>query len=638
MADSLLSERVQKSFQWLALATVLAACAVVVGAIIRASGSGIRCPDWSLCQGKAAPVDQLPGTTLVSILILATTWFAWRHLRTEKWILRSAMVALALLALQIGLGGLTFPLELQPLAVGLQLINSLLLSAALVSAATLAYHPWPERRGATTCRRGFLPILAMASTAATLVLIVSGAVVTSTSAGYACPTWPLCNGQLLPTGTSLPLIAMVHRYFAAATGLLILFTLVESWRSRRSTPQLRTAGTLAAILFVVHIATGAINVFAGFPFVGGTLHFAAAAAVWVAMVAFALIAYQTSGFKQYDVLVGFARPGGAAFQEPRLVGCAIAHQPGSHSVFSFSAASKLANTVLPREVLTAYFSLTKPWIVALMLATTLSAMLVAQRGFPSSKLLFFTILGGALAAGGASALNSYLDRDIDSLMDRTSRRPIPSGTIPATHALVFALVLCTTGILVLAVFVNYPSAILSLIGAVYYALVYTIILKRHTPQNVVVGGVAGAIPPLVGWAAVTNQVSLLAAFLFLIIFCWTPPHTWALMLMIKKDYEKARVPMMPVVRGENATRRQILLYSLLMVAVTLVPFSLRGFGLLYFVTALLLGARFVHLAVRLWREESRQAARRLYYFSNAYLALLFLAMVLDQSALYIILK
>lgn len=279
-----------------------------------------------------------------------------------------------------------------------------------------------------------------------------------------------------------------------------------------------------------------------------------------------------------------------------------------------------------------YVILTKPWIVALLLTTTLAAMLVAARGIPPLAILCFTMLSGALTAGGASALNSYIDRDIDPQMGRTARRPIPAGKIAPQHALIFGLVTSALGVAIQAIFVNVLSATLSLAGLLYYVVIYTLILKRRTPQNIVIGGAAGAIPPLVGWAAVTNEVNLLAVSLFLIIFYWTPPHTWALMLMVTKDYARVNVPMLPVALGETETRRQIALYSVLMVAITIMPYSISNLGLLYLSAALLLGGWFVYLAFKLWRDGSKKTARRLYYFSNAYLALLFLAMVIDFGA------
>lgn len=279
-----------------------------------------------------------------------------------------------------------------------------------------------------------------------------------------------------------------------------------------------------------------------------------------------------------------------------------------------------------------YFLLTKPWIVGLLLVTTLGAMLVAQRGIPPLNILFLTLFGGACAAGGANALNSYIDREKDKIMGRTSQRPLPRGIITPRAALTFAAALCVISIATLAIFVNTLSAILALTGIIYYAVIYTLYLKPRTPQNVVIGGAAGAIPPLVGYAAVTNDLSLLAVYLFLIIFYWTPPHTWALMIMVAKDYERVDVPMMPVARGEPETRRQIWLYSLLLIAITLIPFAFGGFTWFYFITALGLGIYFLYLAFVVMRDVGKQSARKLYRYSNAYLALMFLVMVIDRSA------
>lgn len=294
--------------------------------------------------------------------------------------------------------------------------------------------------------------------------------------------------------------------------------------------------------------------------------------------------------------------------------------------------TKIASNNLTTRV-SNYLTLMKPWIVLLLLTTTLAAMLVAARGLPTFSILFFTLLGGALTSGGSNALNSYIDRDIDPQMGRTSRRPIPSGRVSPRNALIFGLASIMLGFAALFVFVNPLSAILSLIGAIYYVFIYTIILKRRTPQNVVIGGAAGAIPPLVGWVAVTGQVHLLAALMFLIIFSWTPPHTWALMLMVAKDYAKVNVPMMPVARGEVSTRRQIVGYAFVLLVATLVPFFVNGLGLFYLLSASLLGARFIQLAVQLMRDGEKSTARKLYIYSNMYLALLFLAMVVDHSTL-----
>lgn len=278
-----------------------------------------------------------------------------------------------------------------------------------------------------------------------------------------------------------------------------------------------------------------------------------------------------------------------------------------------------------------YFLLTKPWIVGLLLVTTLGAMLVAARGLPPLTLVALTLFGGGCAAGGANALNSFIDREKDKVMGRTSQRPLPTGRVTPRAALTFAIILCLVSVATLYFFVNTLSALLALTGIIYYAGIYTLYLKPRTPQNVVIGGAAGAIPPLVGYAAVTNDLNLLAIYLFLIIFYWTPPHTWALMLMVAKDYERVDVPMMPVARGEPETRRQILLYSALLIAITLIPFAFGGFTWFYFIAALFLGIYFLYLAYVVLNDKGKQSARKLYRYSNMYLALMFLAMVIDRS-------
>jgi protoheme IX farnesyltransferase len=275
--------------------------------------------------------------------------------------------------------------------------------------------------------------------------------------------------------------------------------------------------------------------------------------------------------------------------------------------------------------------LTKPRVVVLLLITTLAAMLMVHPGLPPLELIFFTLLGGALGAGGAGAINHYIDRDIDPLMGRTAWRPIPSGTIAPRKALWFGIGLAIIATIELVVLVNPLAAFLSLLGLLGYVFIYTLWLKRSTPSNIVIGGAAGAIPPLVGWAAVTGEISSLTAwYLFAIVFFWTPPHFWALSLLIRQHYERAGVPMLPVVRGDVETRRQIVLYTLLVVVLALVlaPFGLMG--MLYFVASAVLGALFIWYAVRLWREATPRAAKRLYLFSMLYLFVLFAAMAVDR--------
>src|SRR3954447_11569448 len=282
-----------------------------------------------------------------------------------------------------------------------------------------------------------------------------------------------------------------------------------------------------------------------------------------------------------------------------------------------------------KQVVADYFTLTKPKVQLLLLLTTITTMYVA--GDPSVALVAVTVVGGFLSAGGAGAFNHWYDRDIDAAMGRTASRPVPSGRISPRAALIYAFALQAASFLILATAANLLSAFLALAGFVWYTVVYTVWLKRRSPQNIVIGGAAGAVPPLVGWAAVTGSVAPNALYLFAIVFYWTPPHFWALSLLMKSEYERVGVPMMPVVHGEAETRRQIVLYTCLLVVLTMLPVVFGFFGAIYASAALLLGGAFLVLAVRLQRRADRRAALRTYLFSLAYLAALFVAMVLDAN-------
>jgi len=295
------------------------------------------------------------------------------------------------------------------------------------------------------------------------------------------------------------------------------------------------------------------------------------------------------------------------------------------SVRSAGSAPGFASGV--RQVAADYLDLTKPKVQSLLIFTTVTTMYVA--GDPSVGLVALTCLGGYLSAGGAGAVNHFYDRDIDAAMARTANRPVPAGRISPRAALGFGLALAALSVVLLAALVNPLAAALSFSGFLGYTLVYTMWLKRSTPQNIVIGGAAGAVPPLVGWAAATGSLSWTAVYLFAIVFYWTPPHFWALSLLMKDEYAKVGVPMLPVVRGEAHTRRQILLYSVLLYAVTQLPFCAGGFGVEYLVASMTLGAVFIGGAVRLYRRADRRSALWLYLYSLAYLALLFAAMVVD---------
>jgi protoheme IX farnesyltransferase len=304
---------------------------------------------------------------------------------------------------------------------------------------------------------------------------------------------------------------------------------------------------------------------------------------------------------------------------------------GSKGMYRYMQRVSAVEAPSRRASVSAYVNLMKPHVTVLLLGTTLAAMVVAQGGFPPLGLTVATLVGGALAAGSANAINCYWDRDIDEIMMRTRKRSLPSHRIPDTHALVFGLCLSALSFAILSRFVNVLSALLAGSAIVFYVIVYTMWLKRTTPQNIVIGGAAGAVPVLVGWAAVTGTVGLPAVWMFMVIFLWTPPHFWALSLLLKKDYERAHVPMLPVIAGEGETRRQIVLYTLLLLAASLVLFATRAMGYFYLVSAAVLGAGLLALGVLLAWQKTQRMARVVFWFSNYYLALLFAAMVVDRA-------
>lgn len=296
-------------------------------------------------------------------------------------------------------------------------------------------------------------------------------------------------------------------------------------------------------------------------------------------------------------------------------------------------ATQPAVSARPLEVVRAYVALTKPTIIVLLLITTIPAMVLASEGWPDVRLVLSTLLGGFLSAGGAAAINQFADRDIDMVMRRTRGRPIPAGLVSPASAAWFGVTLCVASVVWLAWQVNVVSAALAAAAIAMYAGVYTYGLKRSTVQNIVIGGAAGAAPPLIGWAAVTGTIEVEALLLFLIVFYWTPPHFWALSLRLEDDYREVGVPMGPVVWGVDETKRQIVLYSIALVAVTLVFGAVGRLSWIYFATAILGGAWFIRVALKLRRDEGSEQALPLFLYSMGYLAALFASMMADTLIL-----
>jgi heme o synthase len=598
-------------FQRLAVATTAAAFALIgVGGLVRATGSGDACPDWPTCFGRWVPPFELHTlieyshrllAVLVGLVGLALLVVAVRGFRRVPQILWPVVAAAVLFASQAVLGGLVVIHGLNAWLVTAHLGMSMLLFGALVHVVANSYclvklpQKGPSIRGSDP---GFAR-LALFTTAATFLLLLVGAYARGEGGVIEGLGWPLIDGRLVPAFEGIATAHFLHRVLAAVVGVLLLILAVRAWTMRNRSLDLVLFSTGAAALFLVQALVGAATVWTGrAPWAVGT-HVVLSALIWGSLVALATVSRRLSG-----------RPSPAADGDQ-----GVEAAPGSL-----------------RDRAVAYFQLTKPRIVLLLLITTVPAMVLAARSVPSLMLIAATLLGGTLAAGGANAVNCYLDRDIDEVMRRTRSRPLPSGRVAPTDALTFGLVLGAVAFVWLGVTVNVLSAGLALSALAFYVVVYTAWLKRSTPQNIVIGGAAGAVPVLVGWAAVTGTVGLPAWVLFLIVFLWTPPHFWALSLRFTKEYAAAKVPMLPVVRGPERTTRSILTYSLVLVASTLLLWPTAGMGAIYVAAAVVLGAGFVLRAVRLRRNLTPALAWALFRFSILYLALLFAAVAVDRLA------
>jgi heme o synthase len=422
------------------------------------------------------------------------------------------------------------------------------------------------------------------------VLLVSGTVVTAIDANQACSGWPLCSGQL-PVN-SLGWLAFMHRLMTLLTGFLVTGMFLRAWRTQRSQQVILTAATVVFILFAGQILISAVMTLRSYtPDLVG-LHAVSSSALWGALV----------------ILVTATAFAARTRQEE---------------------AEEAAQPLPLKRRFKDFIVLSKPIIVLLLLVTTYAGMVVGGKSIPTLALTFWTMLGGALAAGGSSALNQFIDRDLDKDMHRTAKRPLPDGRLTPGEGLAYGAGTVVLSFFLLAAFVNLLAALLSLAGAIYYVLLYSIWLKRLTVQNIVIGGGAGAIPPLVGWAAASGGLNIPSLFLFAIVFLWTPPHFWALALVRRKDYARARVPMLPVVQGVHATRKQIFIYTLELVALTLLMPVFKITGSVFLISAVVLGAWLIHTAWKVLQDGGNKVAWKMYRYSSMYLAFLFLALVVD---------
>ena len=541
-------------FAKLAVAAAIATYVlIVVGGLVRATDSGLGCPDWPLCFGEWTPPAELHAwiehshrlvaAIAVGPLVAAVgliTLFTSR--RRDRPLLLASLVAGILVILQALLGGQVVIQQLRAELVTAHLAMALtVLALTLLIADRAASGPMPS------APPGLPGGLVIATGAAVFAQMLLGSWVAGTGSGLAFGLWPSTLG-------SPEAIQLAHRLLAVVVAVLVVWT-GRRVRQAVTAPRPRRLAALAVLLVVVQVALGAANIWSRLSALFVVPNLAVGAALWATLV---------------------------------LIYLALRRSPVAEAAAKESQPSSSVG-----QSIRAYFALTKPRIIELLLVTTVPTMVLAQRGIPSVWLMSAVVIGGSLAAGGANTINMYLDRDIDDLMRRTRHRPLPQHAVAPGRALAFGIVLSVLSFAWLTVTVNLLSALLAASAIAFYVFVYTMWLKRSTPQNIVIGGAAGCVPVLVAWAAVTGTVQVPALVLFAIVFYWTPPHFWALALRYRGDYAAASVPMLPVVRGEAETARQIVIYTILLVVVSLLLFPAARMGLIYLVAAVVLGAGFV---------------------------------------------
>jgi heme o synthase len=602
----------KRAFRTVAVATTVSTLLLIAwGGVVRATGSGDGCPDWPRCFGAWVPrleyhtvIEYLHrflaflSATLSIVLAGLGGWSLFHGdrgpdravPRVPAWL---AVVLAPLFLVQAAIGGWIIATHEDPGVVTLHFAVAFVVLALCITTTILAFltEPGGERAYAR---------LAAVTAAATYALLLVGTYVRAEGAGLAFRDWPLMSGRLVPDLSQPgagPMFA--HRLLAIVVTSLVAWCVVRARTMRPRSPLLVRTSTAALLLLVLQIVVGGLNVVTELATWARAAHVAVSAMIWATVVALAVVARREPPGDQIAL---------AQVEEP---------------------ITETASTRSAGDTVRAYVALTKPRIIVLLLITTVPPMMLAVHGFPNAWVVLATLIGGTLAAAAANACNMYLDRDIDEVMRRTRRRPIPRHAIQPDAALRFGFVLAAVSFAFLALTVNVLAATLSLAAIAFYVFVYTMWLKRSTDQNIVIGGAAGAVPVLVGWAAVTGTIGWPAVVLFVVVFLWTPPHFWALATRMRDDYAAASVPMLPVVRGEAEARRQILLYSLVLFAATLVLVPVASMGPIYLGTAIVLGGAFVFRALRLWREPSDARSWGLFKFSVLYLGALFAAVAID---------
>jgi heme o synthase len=608
-------------FQKLALGTAAATIVLfAVGGLVRGTGSGLGCSTWPECRpGALFPTGAIHSliefshrvlVIVTSVLVGVVAYVAWRDHRSVGKIAWPAFAAIPLVIGQAVLGGIVVRTDLNPWWVTAHFVVALAFVADVVSLAANSFCvvKLPEKDPSVHGSDASFARLTVVVSAVTGALLLVGTYVRARNDGLAFTDWPLMNGRLVPALGGAASAMFVHRLLAAVAFLLVLWVVIRARAMSPRSKDLVVLSTLALGLFVAQILAGAANVVSRLKPWAVVTHVALSVLIWATLVALATVSRR---FAAHARERGFAPTGDASDADAHV------------SADATTGAGSLKDTI------TAYVNLTKPRIIVLLLITTVPAMVLAARGMPSLRLIAATLVGGTVAAGSANSINMYLDRDIDSIMRRTRRRPLPSHAVTPERALGFGFVLGASSFLFLSIAVNVMAASLALSAIAFYVFVYTMWLKRSTTQNIVIGGAAGAVPALVGWAAVTGGLAAPAWVLFAIVFAWTPPHFWALSMRFSGDYAAAGVPMLPVVKGETETRRQIFLYSLVLFGITLLLVPVAHMGPIYVATAVGLGGLFVYRALQLWRLGGAERAWSLFTHSIWYLAALFGAVALD---------
>ena len=621
----------RKALLGLALAAAIATVFLIsLGSFVRVTGSGLACPDWPLCHGSIIPpfeyhvlieyshrlTASIVGLLIAAMFVVSFLAFRKGEEPTRRALIPAAVTLIVMLT-QAGLGGVAVVTELPPPIVTLHLFLAEAILALLIVTMLSATSPasTPGTGGVTARDARKLYLWAVVAAVTMLVMILSGSYVVAEEATLACGSgfsaWPLCDGAIMPKGFD-PNIHMGHRFMVVIGTVVTGYVAYLAWRQKANDRMISRVGQATLHLLIVQIIIGALVPWTEFHHAARVAHITLASITWAAAVLLVILAARARA--------------NAGEQEEDVEGRASQMPPAP------AGGSGAAPTMTLLDVASDYFWLTKPRVMVLLLLTALGGMVLAAQGLPSATIAVAVLLGGALASGGAGAINHGLEANIDAAMLRTRHRPVASGRVTPRMAISYGIALNILAFVVLAGGANVLAASITLSGSLFYVFVYTLWLKQTTVQNIVIGGAAGAVPPLVGWAAVTGNLSLPAIYLFLIIFFWTPPHFWALSIMIKDDYERANVPMMPVILGEESTRTSIFLYTILVniLALLLYISTTPLLSEVYLVGALVLGGIFTYYAYRLLKEKDRAAALRLYKFSLLYLSLLFLAMMVDQ--------